>query len=61
MSVAEVGPTDTHHFADIGVALVSESAGHLDQVAAEIERFVWSRPDIEVVDVERSWLEPEPA
>ena len=58
MSVAEVDHQDTWQRAAIGVALVSGSAGHLQEVLDSVERFVANAPDIELLDVETSWLEP---
>jgi uncharacterized protein YlxP (DUF503 family) len=35
--------------------VVSSSAAHAAEVLASVERWVWSRPDIEVVAAERQW------
>ncbi len=55
--MAEVDHQDTWQLASIGVAIVSGSAATCTSVADEVERFVWSRPDVEVLAVERTWLE----
>lgn len=55
LSVAEVGHQDTWQRSAIGVAVVSSSAAHAAEVLASVERWVWSRPDIEVVAAERQW------
>jgi uncharacterized protein len=57
ISVAEVDHQDSWQLASIGVAIVSGSAAACASVADEVERFVWSRPDVEVLGVDRSWLE----
>ena len=57
LSVAEVDHHDDHHRAAVGVAIVSADAGHAVEVADEVERWIWSRPDLEVVGIERTWLE----
>jgi uncharacterized protein YlxP (DUF503 family) len=57
ISVAEVDHQDSWQRAAIGVAVVSGSAATCSSVGDEIERFVWSFTDVEVVDVVRTWLE----
>lgn len=61
LSVAEVDHQDQWQRASIGVAAVGESVGHLQEVLDAVERFVVSRPDIELLDVETTWLEQEGA
>lgn len=51
-SVAETGYQDQWQRAEIGVALVAASDGHLREQIATVERFVLTAPDIEVLDVE---------
>ena len=58
VSVAEVDHQDTWQRAAIGVALVSGSVGHLQEQLDSVERFVANAPDIELLDVEINWLEP---
>lgn len=57
VAAAEVGGHDLWQRARIGVAAVAESAERLDHVLANVERFVWSHPEIEVVGTERTVLE----
>jgi uncharacterized protein YlxP (DUF503 family) len=57
VSVAEVDHQDQWQRASIGVALVDGSAGHLEEVMASVERFVAAAPDVDLLDVERAWLE----
>src|SRR6476646_3340523 len=59
VSVAETGFHDQWQRTRIGVAVVAESDGHLRDVLDTIERFVVSRPDVELLDVETAWLEPD--
>lgn len=57
VSVAEVGGHDLWQRCRIGVAVVGSTAGHVSDVLDEVDRFVWSHPDVEVVDVDTTWLE----
>ncbi len=56
VAAAEVGHQDHWQRAGLGVAAVSGTAGHAAEVLDEVERFVWSFPDVEVVACERRWL-----
>jgi len=58
---AEVDQLDKWQRADIGVAAVGSTAGHVTDVLDEVERFVWSFPEVQVLDARRSWLEEEDA
>ena len=58
VAVAEVDHQDLWQRAAVGAAVVASSAQHAEDVLDEVERFVWSRPDIHVLEVTRSWLEP---
>jgi len=51
-ATAEVDHQDKWQRAGIGVAVVSSTAGHADEVMAAIDRFVWSFPEVEVVSTE---------
>jgi hypothetical protein len=61
VSVAEVGHQDQWQRAAIAVAVVGGSEGQVRDVLASVERFVAAAPDIELLDVETSWLESERA
>ncbi len=56
-AAAEVGHQDQWQRALVGVAVVAGSHRHAGEVADEVERFVWSNPEVQVLDVERTWLE----
>jgi uncharacterized protein len=49
VAVAETGHLDLHRRAEIGVAVVSDTAGNASQVLDECERLVASRPEIELL------------
>jgi uncharacterized protein YlxP (DUF503 family) len=57
VAAAEVAHQNTWQRADLGVAAVASTVGHVEEVLDEVERFVWSHPAIEVLSAERSWLE----
>lgn len=57
VSAAEVDHHDVWQRAGLGVAVVATSDAHLRDVLDEVERFVWSFPEIEVLSIERHWLE----
>ena len=59
VSAAEIGMQDKWQRADIGVAVISGTEGHVLEVLGEVERFVWSFPEVQVMDQRRSWMEEE--
>ncbi len=58
VAAAEVDHNDLHQRALVAIAAVASNVSHVEEVLDEVERFVWSRPDVEVVSAERAWLEP---
>lgn len=59
VSVAETAGQDTWQVATISAVVVSSSPSVAEDVIDDVERTVWSRPDLEVSDVRRTWLELE--
>lgn len=57
VSAAEVGGQDTWQRATLGFAVVASSARQAEEVIDAVDDFVWSHPELEVVGVERTWLE----
>lgn len=57
VSVAEVGDQDLWQRANIGVAVVGGTTSHVEDVMDEIERWVWAQPGIEVLSMDRTWME----
>ena len=57
ISVAEVGYQDKWQRALVGMAVVSDSYGHAAEVIDNVERWVWSKPEVEVTRFERVWVE----
>ncbi|MEM7341898.1 MAG: DUF503 domain-containing protein [Actinomycetota bacterium] len=59
VAAAEVDFSDKWQRTALGVSIVGNAVSHLEQTADEVERYLWSRPDIEVLDVQRSWWDEE--
>ncbi|MGI8794709.1 MAG: DUF503 domain-containing protein [Acidimicrobiales bacterium] len=57
VAAAEVAYQNQWQRAALGFAAVSASTSHLAEVLDEVERFVWSHPDIEVTRTTRDFLE----
>ncbi len=57
LSVAEVGYQDKWQRALIGFAVVSDSYRHAADVVDTVERWVWSRPDVEVSSFDAEWVD----
>jgi hypothetical protein len=55
VAAAEVGKQDRWQAAELAFAAVASTAGHVEEVLASVERFVWSFPEVEVVSCERHW------
>lgn len=59
-AVAETGHLDLHRRAEIGVAVVSATAGNATSVLDECERLVAARPEIELLSArQRLFTEEE--
>ncbi len=57
VAVAETDHQNTWQRATIGVAAVSGTASHAQEVIDEVERFIWSFPDLHVLSATRTWME----
>jgi uncharacterized protein YlxP (DUF503 family) len=57
VSASEVGRLDSWQRARIGFAVVASSAGQAEAVLDDVDRFVWSRAEVEVLSADRTWLE----
>jgi uncharacterized protein YlxP (DUF503 family) len=55
VAVAETGHLDLHRRAEVGVAVVSASAGNCTEVLDACERLVAGRPEFELLSARR-WL-----
>ena len=59
ISAAEVDHQDTWQRSALGFAVVGGSSTTVEQVLDEVERFVWSRPGVDVIDTRRAWMEED--
>ena len=57
VAAAEVGYQQQWQRARLGFAVVASSEGHARDVMDEVDRFVWSHPEVQVLATERRWLE----
>jgi uncharacterized protein YlxP (DUF503 family) len=57
VAAAEVGFQEQWQRALLGFAVVASSARQATEVIDEVDRFVWSRPDLDVLSSDRRWLE----
>ena len=57
VAAAEVDHMDSWQRTAIGVAVVGNTVQHVEQTMDSIERYVWSRPEIDVLELTRSWWE----
>lgn len=57
VAAAEVDYQDKWQRAAIAVSVVAASPGHAEEVADAVERFVWSFPEVEVIDADWRWVE----
>lgn len=57
VAAAEVDHQQTWQRVAIGVSVVAGTHKHATEVGDEVERWVWSRADVQVLSIERSWLE----
>ena len=56
-AAAEVEYQNKWQRARIGVAVVASSEAHASDILDEVERFVWSHPDVQVLQIDRRWME----
>ena len=57
VSAAEVGGQDTWQRATLGFAVVASEARIVEETIDELERYLWSRPELEVLTAEVRWLD----
>jgi uncharacterized protein YlxP (DUF503 family) len=57
VAAAEVGFLDKWQRADLGFAAVAAGPAHVKEVLTAVERFVWSFPEIEVVETDSGYAD----
>jgi uncharacterized protein len=59
VSVAEICHQDLWQRATIGIAVVGADVSTVEDVLTHCERFVESFPEIEILELQQSWLDAE--
>lgn len=59
VAAAEVDHLDDRQRALIGATVVGGEVGHVQSLMDAVERHVWSRPEVEVLEFRRSWWEDD--
>lgn len=59
VAASEVDHLDVWQRSLIGAAVVGGEVSHVESVMDGIDRYVWSRPEIEVLEIRRSWWEED--
>jgi uncharacterized protein YlxP (DUF503 family) len=57
VSASEIGFQDQWQRARLGFAVVASSAQQAAEIIDDVDRLVWSRPDLDVLSTDRRWLE----
>jgi uncharacterized protein YlxP (DUF503 family) len=57
VGAAEVDHLEVWQRAALGVTVVAGDPGHCEHVMDDVERLLWSLPDTEVLEMQRSWWE----
>ena len=57
VSASEVAHHELWQRAGLGFSVVAPSAAHAARLLDNVERFVWSHPEVEVISAKRRWLE----
>ncbi len=55
VAAAEVDHLEVWQRSTIGVSIVGGEVSHVQSVADSVDRLVWSQPEVEVINVDRSW------
>jgi len=57
VAAAEVADQDKWQRARLGIVAVAASVTQADELIDAAERVLWTRPDVQVLAVERSWMD----
>ena len=56
VAAAETGHLQKWQRAELGFAAVGAGPDHVEEVLTSVERFVWSHPEVVVLEVQRRWV-----
>jgi len=59
VAAAETDHQDEWQRSQLGFTAISSAAGHTTDIIDQVDRFVWSFPEVEVLSTERAWLETD--
>lgn len=59
VGAAEIDHQDLWQRATLGISVVGSPVSHQNRVMESIERYLWSRPDADVVEMTHSWWEED--
>ena len=59
VACAEVDHQDLWQRSSLGVTVVGGTVGQISNVMDAVERLIWSRAEVDVLDIRRSWWEDE--
>ena len=59
VAAAETGAQDLHRRAEVSVAAIASSHGHVSDVLDDCERLVAERPDVELLSIRRRVLDDD--
>ena len=59
VGAAEVGSQNSWQRSQVSAAIVGADASQADTLADSVERLVWGEPQLEVVEIQRTWAEVE--
>lgn len=59
VAASEVGSQDLRQRAELAFATVAPTESQAREVLDAVERFVWSFPEVEVLEARRGWLDEE--
>jgi uncharacterized protein YlxP (DUF503 family) len=57
VSASEITHHELWQRAGLGFSVVAPSAAHAERLLDQVERFIWSHPEIEIISTTRQWLD----
>jgi uncharacterized protein YlxP (DUF503 family) len=59
VGASEVGYQDKWQRTALGVSVIGGTVSVVERTMDDVERYLWSRPDVEVIELARSWWEED--